>query len=279
MYLHQGGHGGNPPADMLNRWFSHYLYGVDNGVEKDPPVWIVQDAAAQEPRAVAAAAACGRCAARARSRRFRGGDRPRTRARTRQRRFRRRRSRRSRCRARCRSSSIRRRAGRHCESLIHAPRSGTDKLVDDVALSGSANASADQSPNRLLYATPMLHRHRAHLGHAARDAAHRVERAGREPERLARDAAVRLGARRLVEPRRASSRAAGRTSRITDLSRRAGTTTRSSRASRSCRASSTISRSTSSPTTNSFRPGKRLARDDHVERSRVHAVAASRAPS
>ena len=23
MYLHQGGHGGNPPADMLNRWFSH----------------------------------------------------------------------------------------------------------------------------------------------------------------------------------------------------------------------------------------------------------------
>ena len=45
IYLHQGGHGGNPPADMLNRWFSHYLYGVDNGVEKDPPVWIVQDAA------------------------------------------------------------------------------------------------------------------------------------------------------------------------------------------------------------------------------------------
>src|ERR1041385_249771 len=40
MFLHQGGHGGNPPADMLNRWFSHYLYGVDNGVEKDAPVWI-----------------------------------------------------------------------------------------------------------------------------------------------------------------------------------------------------------------------------------------------
>jgi X-Pro dipeptidyl-peptidase len=56
IYLHQGGHGGNPPADMLNRWFSHYLYGVNNGVDKDPPVWIVQDAAAQEPRAVAAAA-------------------------------------------------------------------------------------------------------------------------------------------------------------------------------------------------------------------------------
>src|SRR6185503_12253017 len=68
MYLHQGGHGGNPPADMLNRWFSHYLYGVDNGVEKDPPVWIVQDAGAQEPRAVAAAAAALAAAEAARGR-------------------------------------------------------------------------------------------------------------------------------------------------------------------------------------------------------------------
>ncbi len=56
LYLHQGGHGGNPPAEMVNRWFSHYLYGVDNGVEKDPPVWIVQDAAAQTPAARIAAA-------------------------------------------------------------------------------------------------------------------------------------------------------------------------------------------------------------------------------
>src|SRR6185295_16256543 len=57
MYLHPGGHGGNPPAEMLNRWFSHYLYGVDNGVEKDPPVWIVRDANAQYPPAVIAAQA------------------------------------------------------------------------------------------------------------------------------------------------------------------------------------------------------------------------------
>src|SRR5262249_8045709 len=65
IYLHQGGHGGEPPADMLNRWFSHYLYGVDNGVEKDQPVWIVQDAAAQEPRAMAAVVAQAAEAARA----------------------------------------------------------------------------------------------------------------------------------------------------------------------------------------------------------------------
>ncbi|MES1259403.1 MAG: CocE/NonD family hydrolase, partial [Gemmatimonadota bacterium] len=32
IYLHQGGHGGNPPAEQVNRWFSHYLYGVNNGV-------------------------------------------------------------------------------------------------------------------------------------------------------------------------------------------------------------------------------------------------------
>jgi X-Pro dipeptidyl-peptidase len=49
IYLHTGGHGGNPPAEMVNRWFSHYLYGVDNGVENDPPVWIVQDAGMQDP--------------------------------------------------------------------------------------------------------------------------------------------------------------------------------------------------------------------------------------
>ena len=56
IYLHTGGHGGNPPADMVKScWFSHYLYGVDNGVEKDAPVWIVQDAAMQAPLAVAAA--------------------------------------------------------------------------------------------------------------------------------------------------------------------------------------------------------------------------------
>jgi X-Pro dipeptidyl-peptidase len=40
MYLHQGGHGGGPPLDIQNRWFSHYLYGVENGVEKDLPLWI-----------------------------------------------------------------------------------------------------------------------------------------------------------------------------------------------------------------------------------------------
>lgn len=36
IYWHQGGHGGPPPGDVLNRWFTHYLYGVPNGVEEEP---------------------------------------------------------------------------------------------------------------------------------------------------------------------------------------------------------------------------------------------------
>ena len=42
-YFHQGGHGGPPPLDLINRWFTRFLYGVDNGVEKDPKAWIVRE--------------------------------------------------------------------------------------------------------------------------------------------------------------------------------------------------------------------------------------------
>ncbi len=153
MYLHQGGHGGNPPADMLNRWFSHYLYGVSNGVEKDAPVWIVEDASAQEPRAVAAAQRAAADAAR-------GGD---SAAPT------------GRGRGRGRGNTLPPTqfasfpvpgavpvvfhptpGGTSIANLSFTAANGTDKLVDDVARSGSLNAMSDQSPNRLLYATPTL---------------------------------------------------------------------------------------------------------------------------
>jgi X-Pro dipeptidyl-peptidase len=42
-YFHQGGHGGEPPMKMMNRWFTHYLHGVDNGVENDSKSWIVRE--------------------------------------------------------------------------------------------------------------------------------------------------------------------------------------------------------------------------------------------
>jgi X-Pro dipeptidyl-peptidase len=157
IYLHQGGHGGNPPADMLNRWFSHYLYGVDNGVEKDPPVWIVQDAAAQAPEGVIARQLARRTpeeVARARmidsivAASFRG---------------------------RGRGNFLQlpptpfasfpvagsvpvvmhpTSGGTSIANLSLSSQSGTDKLVDDVAMSGSMYAMAESSPHRLLYATP-----------------------------------------------------------------------------------------------------------------------------
>lgn len=43
IYYHQAGHGGNPPIKMMNRWFTRYLFGIENGVENDPKAWIVRE--------------------------------------------------------------------------------------------------------------------------------------------------------------------------------------------------------------------------------------------
>jgi len=45
IYYHQGSHGGEPPFKMMNRWFTRYLFGVENGVENDPKAWIVREGA------------------------------------------------------------------------------------------------------------------------------------------------------------------------------------------------------------------------------------------
>ena len=42
-FFHQGGHSHPSMMKWINRWFSHYLYGVDNGVEKDARAWIVRE--------------------------------------------------------------------------------------------------------------------------------------------------------------------------------------------------------------------------------------------
>ena len=42
-YFHQGGHGGDPPFWLVNRWFSRYLYGVENDIEAEPRAWIVRE--------------------------------------------------------------------------------------------------------------------------------------------------------------------------------------------------------------------------------------------
>lgn len=43
IFYHQEGHGGPPPLAMMNRWFTKYLHGVDNGVDDDAKAWIVRE--------------------------------------------------------------------------------------------------------------------------------------------------------------------------------------------------------------------------------------------
>jgi len=43
IYYHQSGHGGPPPMSMMNKWFTRYLHGVENGVEEDARAWIVRE--------------------------------------------------------------------------------------------------------------------------------------------------------------------------------------------------------------------------------------------
>ncbi len=42
-FYHQGGHGGDPPFELVNKWFSHYLYGVENDLWELPGAFIVRE--------------------------------------------------------------------------------------------------------------------------------------------------------------------------------------------------------------------------------------------
>jgi X-Pro dipeptidyl-peptidase len=133
LFLHQGGHGGNPPAEMLNRWFSHYLYGVKNGVEHDAPVWIDTSTAPRPrgrgrqegppppppPPPIPFASFPVPGSVRLVMHPTAGG-------------------------------------GAIGGLSPSAALEGTETFVDDVAFSGAANAAASESQHRLLYATPVL---------------------------------------------------------------------------------------------------------------------------
>ncbi|MBN8602457.1 MAG: Xaa-Pro dipeptidyl-peptidase [Planctomycetes bacterium] len=43
IYYHQAGHGGQPPTSLLNKWFSHFLYNVDNDFLEQPKAYIVRE--------------------------------------------------------------------------------------------------------------------------------------------------------------------------------------------------------------------------------------------
>lgn len=119
LYLHQGGHGGEPPFAQMNRWFTRYLYGVENGVEKDARAWVVrEDQKRSEPTAYA--------------------DYPNPDA---------------------RPVALYLRAGGAKVgglSLSGAKAQGRETLVDDATQKGADLAKAAESKHRLMYATPKL---------------------------------------------------------------------------------------------------------------------------
>lgn len=43
IYYHQAGHGGPPPVEMMNKWFTKYLFEVDNDLGGDAKAWIVRE--------------------------------------------------------------------------------------------------------------------------------------------------------------------------------------------------------------------------------------------
>ncbi len=119
IYFHQGGHGGAPPMKMMNRWFTRYLHGVENGVEKDPRAWVVRENdAATEPTSY--------------------DDYPNPAASP----------------VTLYLSSGSPEHGALC--ITAAPGQGTETLVDNVSFSGSTLAQAEWTNHRLMYVTPKL---------------------------------------------------------------------------------------------------------------------------
>jgi X-Pro dipeptidyl-peptidase len=136
-YYHQGGHGGAPPLEHMNKWFTRFLYGIENGVEKEPKAWIVRETAATTPPPAGEEGG---------GRRGRGqtpppvpyADYPNPAAQP---------------------------VTYHLLSggtttghltLDEKEDQGRERLVDNVEMSGAALAAAESSPHRLLYATPEL---------------------------------------------------------------------------------------------------------------------------
>ena len=145
LYLHQGGHGGPPTLEMRNKWFTHYLFGVDNDVERDPRLYVVREAAPRPADAATGGGAPGNAAAP-------GGGR---------------------------SGAVATPAVAYADYpnpgakpvTMHLGAGGNgigaltinaggktagERLIDDVSMSAGDLAMAPTSNNRLLYATPEL---------------------------------------------------------------------------------------------------------------------------
>lgn len=136
MYFHQGGHGGAPPLEMMNRWFTRFLYGVDNGVERGPKAWIVRET---DPPPPPAPGETGRGRGRAPTPPpVPYPDYPHPDA---------------------SFVTLRPQAGGGEVGALMAAsrgRQGVETLIDNVEFGGPALAQAARSPHRLLYATAPL---------------------------------------------------------------------------------------------------------------------------
>jgi X-Pro dipeptidyl-peptidase len=118
-YFHQGGHGGNPPFELMNKWFTRFVYGVENGVEDGPLSYIVREGPRGTPPTAYA-------------------DYPNPDASD--------------------VTLFPMKGGKQMGRLTtkSVSKQGSETLVDDVSFGPAALAKAPDSPNRLIYATPIL---------------------------------------------------------------------------------------------------------------------------
>ena len=140
-YFHQGGHGGAPPLEMMNKWFTRFLYDIDNGVEQEPKAWIVRETdpvpAGSAPQPPSAQVGRGRGRAPIPPP-LPYADYPNPDA---------------------RQVTFHLRAGgvRTGTLALEEPGGqGRETLTDNVEQAGAVLAAAESSPNRLLYATQEL---------------------------------------------------------------------------------------------------------------------------
>jgi X-Pro dipeptidyl-peptidase len=118
-FYHQDGHGGDPPLEQMNRWFTRYLYDIKNGVEKDPRAWIVREGA-EETNPTPYADYPNPAATAVTLHLQRGGN------------------------------------GTGGLGIVNHSGQGKETLTDDVTFSPGALVRAEHSNDRLLYATPVL---------------------------------------------------------------------------------------------------------------------------
>ena len=123
-YFHQGGHGGDPPLEMMNKWFSRFLYGIQNGIENGPKAYIVRENTSGAGRRAGPPTPYAD---------FPDPD----------------------------SSMVTLFPGDGGKtvgglSTLAARKQGVEELVDDVSFNAPALAQASDSPHRLIYATPKL---------------------------------------------------------------------------------------------------------------------------